>query len=265
MINKAISKLFGKITHKEYPEKMQNFINKKYVDFFKVDLSEFEDSSKYKSLHELFTREFVQARKIDENPKTFLSPCDSLCLNLGNADKLKAESIKGFYYNIDELLGELITEEEKALSLTYVNLYLSPKDYHHYHAPAKMQIINSEYFGGNLYSVSKSALKFKKNLYSENERVVLRCKLENGTIFWLVFVGALNVGKMLFDFDERLTSKDGKNQVYSYNNLQVEKGQHLGNFDLGSTILIISPENAITYKIQAEEKISFAQVIGEIN
>lgn len=264
MINKIVSNIFGKITHQKYPAKLQEFINSQYVKFYQVDLSEFSEIQNYKSLNELFTREFTKPRKIDENPNSFLSPSDSLCLNIGNTKELKGESIKGFYYDIDQLLGELITEDEKKLDLTFVNLYLSPTDYHHYHAPANMQIINSEYFGGNLYSVSKTALKFKKNLYSENERVVLRCKLENGSIFWLVFVAALNVGKMKFDFDKNLTSKDGKNEIYSYDNLNVKKGEHLGNFELGSTILIISQANTINYNLQPEQRVKFAQVIGKI-
>ena len=57
----------------------------------------------------------------------------------------------------------------------------------------------------------------------------------------LFFVGALNVGKMKFSFDERIQTNVVANftQIYEYENLHIKKGERLGNFELGSTIVIL--------------------------
>ena len=91
-------------------------------------------------------------------------------------------------------------------------------------------------------------------------------ELKNGKKLWLVFVGALNVGKMKFCFDERIQTNAMANftQIYEYENLHIKKGERLGNFELGSTIVILSEKDAIEYNLFENKELKFAEAIGRI-
>lgn len=265
-MQKQISRLFGVVANIKFPTPIQNFINKKYIQAFKINMSEFLPYNEYKSLNELFTRKLIKNREFSLNGVDFISPSDSLCLESGICKNLEAISVKGHKYSVSEMLDETMDENDKTKNLNYANLYLSPKDYHHYHAPCDLQILEACYIPAKLYSVAKKYLIKIPNLYAKNERVILKCKMPNGGSLWLVFVGALNVGKMKFDFDERIqtNAKNAKKEIYKYENLKVKKGEHLGNFELGSTIVIIGEKEFLNFKIQKDENIKFSQTIAKI-
>lgn len=256
------SNYFGLIAHYKFPKWLQTQINCWYVDKFKIDMSEFKKADDYDSLNSLFTRKLLKQRVLEDG---FISPSDGLCLEVARGDKLMAYSIKNHYYQVGDLLKNSLANDELEGEFNYLNIYLSPSDYHHYHAPCDMQILSLEYVPGELFSVAKNWLKKVDNLYPKNERVILKAKLENNKIIWLVFVGAWNVGKMKFDFEPRInTNSNLEYCFYKYENLKVKKGEHLGNFELGSTIVLISQNEAIRYDIKADQKIKFGEKIGEL-
>lgn len=253
-----ISTIFGKFANYKFPKSIQNFINKKYVEAFEIDMSEFKSYDRYDSLNALFTRHLVKPRCIDS--ASLISPSDGLILENGISSEGKAMSIKGKSYEICALLGEKTMPD-----VNYANIYLSPRDYHHYHAPCDIKILEARYFSAKFYSVAPKVLQKIPNLYAKNERVVLKCELKNSKILWLVFVGALNVGKIKFDFDERIkTNAKQGDAVYKYENLEYKKGEHLGNFELGSTILLLAENEALKFSIKANERVKFGVKFGEI-
>lgn len=259
-----ISRIFGFLVAKRFPKIVQNLVNENYVKAFNIDMSEFKSPKEYESLTALFTRELVKQRKFDEAAEIFISPSDGICLECGKSSELKAISVKGFTYSIKELLGTLLDDDLNEFD--YANIYLSPRDYHRYHAPCDMQILSALYLPGNLYSVGVKALKKWSNLYAKNERVVLKCKMKNGKILFMVFVGALNVGKMKFSFDERIQTNAMANfsQSYEYTDLNVRKGDELGMFELGSTIVLVSQIDSVEYNLFAGKNVKFGDSIGII-
>ena len=82
----------------------------------------------------------------------------------------------------------------------------------------------------------------------------------------LFFVGALNASKMKFSFDERIQTNAMANftQIYEYKNLHIKNGERLGNFELGSTIVILSEKDAIEYNLFENKELKFAEAIGSI-
>ena len=95
--------------------------------------------------------------------------------------------------------------------------------------------------------------------------MVLKARLANNKLIWMVFVGALNVGKMKFDFEPRVSTNSNLSPAfYNYNNLSLKKGEHIGNFELGSTIVIISQNGAINYQIKRDMTLKQAQSIAQI-
>lgn len=266
IFDKEISRLFGKLAGVKFPKWLQTKINEAYVRHFDIDMSEFKSPCEYESLNALFTRSLQKARAVENG---FISPCDALVFECGKAFKAQSEllafSIKGYTYSINELLRGAFEREELKNGCEYVNLYLSPKDYHRYHAPCDMQILSATYTSGRLFSVNEKHLKSVPNLYTRNERVVLKCK-SAGFVFFLVFVGAQNVGKMRFAFDESLQTNalNSPNFTREYKKLSVKKGDELGNFELGSTIVIITQKGFVKFNLKIGDKVKFAQQIGEL-
>lgn len=266
LFDKEISKLFGKLGAIQLPKWLQGKVNEAYVKHFDIDMSEFKATNEYESLNALFTRTLQKPRTLEEG---FISPCDARVFELGEAFKAQSEylafSIKGYTYSINELLHNAYEKDELKNGCDYVNLYLSPKDYHRYHAPCDMQILSATYTSGRLFSVNEKHLKKVVNLYTQNERVMVKCK-SGDFLFWLVFVGAQNVGKMRFSFDERIqtNASNVSNFTHEYDKLTVKKGDELGNFELGSTVVIIAQKGFIKFDIKADEKVKFAQKIATL-
>ena len=104
MLQNAISHYFGVLCAKKFPRAIQNFINKSYVNYFKIDLSEFLPASNYDSLNALFTRSLNQPRKLDEG---FISPSDGKIFYAGKGAHNQAFSIKNCDYNVKEL-GQML-------------------------------------------------------------------------------------------------------------------------------------------------------------
>lgn len=236
-ITNIISQYFDKFANLTFPYPLQKFINSAYVSLLKLDMSEFNEPKSYKSLNALFTRKLQQKRTLSEN--WLISPSDSFISECGEIKDGLALQIKGFSYNVEELIGEDLK------SGSFINFYLSPKDYHRYHAPCDMDILKATYYPGKLYPVNFKYLRKVPQLFCKNERVVLKCQNCEHGIFYMVFVGALNVGKMVFNFDANIQTNANfmKKIHYTYSKLQVKKGDELGYFKMGSTIVLLFEKN----------------------
>ncbi|MDX1809055.1 MAG: phosphatidylserine decarboxylase [Sulfurospirillaceae bacterium] len=268
IMTSVLSRIFGRFASTKFPKFFQNIINKIYVSSMKVDLSEFYDSSKYDSLNSLFTRAFVKTREYNKESNNFIFPSDSFITECGIIEKRTALQIKGFSYNIYELLSSKIdTRSRKRVDGgNYINLYLSPRDYHRYHTPINMNIQKAVHIPGKLYPVNFKWLKKIPNLFIENERVILECKTEDDKIFYMIFVGALNVGKISFIFDERIQTNIAQQNatVYKYTDLFFEKGAELGRFEMGSTIVMFFEKDLIELSCNPGEHTKFGDILAFI-
>ncbi len=225
-----------------------------------LDMSEFKEAGEYATLNELFTRALEKQRVIDGG---IISPTDSLVTEAGRLQKDRAMQIKGMSYSVDELLCEC--DASSVYEGEYVNLYLSPRDYHRYHIPCDLQIKRVIHIPGRLYPVNFFYLKRKKNLFIENERVVLECKTKEGKKLFIVLVGALNVGKMTLTFESRIETNHKKEiSIYSYENLWLKKGELLGYFKMGSTVLLFFEKDYCKLLVKPMQKVKFGQKIGEV-
>lgn len=261
MIKHLLSRAFGVFANTKFPKPIQNVINKSYAKMFDIDFSEFKDPSEYESLTALFTRTLRSPRKLDCG---FISPCDGLVLYSAESFGKEAFSIKNHTYSPKELLSNACGDGELDRGFDYANLYLSPRDYHNFHAPCDFELLSAVYESGELYSVAPKYLAKISNLYAKNERVVLRCK-RGEKLFWLVFIGALNVGKIKISCDERIqTNANLGSALYDYENESFSKGELLGCFELGSSIVIIAQKGLLNFNIQENQKIKFSQKIADI-
>ncbi len=263
----VLSAGFGKFASKEFPSIIQHIINAGYVKLMGLDMSEFREPCRYKTLNKLFTRAFEIPRPIPEDKSKLISGVDALITDAGTIVDGKAYQIKGMSYNIEELFGVYHKDTvEKVEGGEFINFYLSPKDYHRYHMPMDLQVLSLTHIPGKLYPVNFPLLRNKKDLFIENERVILECKDKKGRYQVLVLVGALNVGKMIVTFEPKVqTNSDIREpQHYEYENLWLERGELFGWFEMGSTILTFSKKGSIVPEVAINQKVSFTDVLGII-
>jgi len=263
------SQLFGKFASTEFSPKFQEIINESYVKLMKLDMREFKDPKSYKSLNALFTRHLQIPRRFSVSSHDFISPCDALITECGTIKDDRALQIKGFNYSVSDLLTQNIADEQKAKleGGDFINLYLSPSDYHRYHVPINMRVTKAIHVPGKLHPVNIPTLKRQVNLFIENERVILECYTQKNQLFYMVLVGALNVGKMVVSFEDRIkTNSDAREvKVYEYaQEINLHKGDDLGCFEMGSTIVILAEKDMLTYDLSVGEKVKFAQTIAKV-
>jgi phosphatidylserine decarboxylase len=262
-----ISYYFGRFAGYHFPALIQHAINLCYVKLMGVDMSRFRDPCTYKSLNALFTRPLEVEVPMPRAKSKVISGVDALITDTGEIQEGKAYQIKGMSYDIDALFGTFNEGVSKKVEGgVFVNFYLSPKDYHRYHIPFDLKILSATHIPGKLYPVNFPLLRNKKDLFIENERVVLNCEDGKGRTHVLVLVGALNVGKMVLTFEPRIkTNSDIREpQHYTYEDLYLKRGELFGWFEMGSTIVTFSQKDSFVPEVAINQKVMFGEVIGRL-
>ena len=264
----VVSSLFGKFASYEFSKPIQKAINYSYVKLLGLDMSNFAPYDTYSSLKNLFIRELKNEPAIDARVDSVISPCDGKVVALGKINEGKSYQIKGMEYDTKKLIGYEYKNSFKLLENgNFINIYLSPKDYHRYHIPFDAKVLSLLYIPGKLYPVNMPLLKSKKNLYLENERVVIELLDRFNHKHFIILVGALNVGKMVVTFEPRVKTniKNAKRTFYRYKEpKELKKGELFGWFEMGSTIVIFSQKDAIKWEVAENQKIKFGDVIGRL-
>ena len=210
--------------------------------FSDLDLSEAK-TDRFKSLHECFTRELKEgARPIDANPSVLTSPCDALVGACGRVEDGMVLQAKGFPYPLVELLGgdaDLVDYYRRG---QFATLRLTSSMYHRFHAPYDCRVERVSYISGDTWNVNPIALKRVERLFCKNERAVIRCRLPSGALLTLVPVAAILVASIRLKFlDVRLHLEyRGPNVIPC--DVAVSKGEEMGWFEHGSTVIVFAPE-----------------------
>jgi phosphatidylserine decarboxylase len=208
--------------------------------FTDLDLGEAR-ATNFRSLHDCFTRELKPDRRpVDADPEMMTSPCDGIVGACGDVAGLEAFQAKGMAYSLVDLFGS-----EPAASPwrdgCYLTLRLTSSMYHRFHAPHDGRIEHVTYLSGDTWNVNPIALARIERLYCRNERAVLRTRLAGGHAVAIVPVAAILVASIrLHALDVRLHLKyRGPNEIAC--DVPMHKGQELGWFEHGSTILVFAP------------------------
>jgi phosphatidylserine decarboxylase len=208
--------------------------------FTDLDLSDARQTH-FGSLHECFTRELKPgARTVDADPQILASPCDAIVGASGTVRLGRVLQAKGFPYSLRELLGRA----ERAVPYeggTYVTLRLTSAMYHRFHAPHDARVEHVSYLSGDTWNVNPIALKRVQRLFCRNERAVIRLRLSSGDPLTLVPVAAILVASIRLHCLNVLLHLRWPGPHELPCDAPVKKGQEMGWFEHGSTIIVLAP------------------------
>ncbi len=209
--------------------------------FADLDLRDAKQQS-FKSLHACFTRELKPgARRVDADPDVLTSPCDGIVGACGTIDGTQLLQAKGFPYALRDLLYDPVLVETYRDGC-YVTLRLTSSMYHRFHAPHDGTVEHVTYISGDTWNVNPIALRRVEELFCKNERAVIRTRLgSSGHLVTLVPVAAILVASIRLHFLDVTMNMNYRGATEIDCAESVRKGQELGWFEHGSTIIVFAP------------------------
>jgi phosphatidylserine decarboxylase len=196
----------------------------------------------FRSVHDCFTRQLKPgARAIDPDPAVLVSPCDGIVGGSGRIEGTQLIQAKGLTFTLEELL---IDPELVALyrNGSYVTLRLTASMYHRFHAPHDCVLEHVTYVSGDTWNTHPIALARVEKLFCKNERAVLRTRLAaTGHVITLVPVAAILVASIRLHCLDVLLQLDHRGPNEWSCRAPARKGEELGWFQHGSTILVFAP------------------------
>jgi phosphatidylserine decarboxylase len=196
----------------------------------------------FSSLHDCFVRELKPgARPVCEDPSVLVSPCDAIVGACGRLDRIQLLQAKGFPYTLYDLLGDpaLVDAYRDA---AYATLRITSSMYHRFHAPHDCRVRQVMYFSGDTWNVNPIALRRVEKLFCKNERAMIRTRLEAGAHeVLLVPVAAVLVASIRLHFLDALLHLRYRGPNVISCDARFAKGEEMGWFEHGSTILVFAP------------------------
>ena len=243
---------------------IKRLLVRNWISSFDVNMSEAARTNidDYDSFVDFFTRELCpDARPIDPALKSIVSPVDGTVSQAGMVDHGTLVQAKGHKYSLDQLVGENSTEFNDG---QFVTIYLAPRDYHRVHAPTAAQVVRSTQVPGKLFSVNAKTEAAIQNLFCENERLVIWLETDRGNIL-VVMVAALIVAGIETTFGAPL-SPYRKLTHPTYPDIDVAKGDELGRFTLGSTVILVLPSSlGQLEELQPGQTLRLGEAIGSMH
>ncbi|ABO48991.1 phosphatidylserine decarboxylase [Desulforamulus reducens MI-1] len=221
-------KSFGKAFNFACRSRFSKFLIKPYIRLYKINRSEIRAPKEYKSLTDFFVRDICPTlRPIAPGEDVVVSPVDGKIMDLGYARENKIILAKNNSYSIPELLSNQGLHEFR--DGYYLNIYLSPRNYHRIHMPYPAKAIKHKYIPGKVFPVNNLGITTIKDLFAKNKRTCTIFQTTQGYKFALIKVGALGVGKIVSNFSI---------------GQEIKKGMEIGRFEFGSTVIMIFQKDA---------------------
>jgi phosphatidylserine decarboxylase len=197
----------------------------------------------FTSLHDCFIRALRPgARTVDPDPARLVSPCDAIVGACGRIEGIDLIQVKGFPYTLPELLPDPALVELYRDG-SYVTLRLTSSMYHRFHAPHDCTVEEVTYVSGDTWNTNPIALRRVEKLFCKNERAVLRTRLRaTGQIVTLVPVASILVASIRLHFLDVLLHLKYPGPNVMACQAPFRKGQEMGWFELGSTIVVFAPK-----------------------
>lgn len=251
--------------------RIKDFLITQFARAFDVNLDEVkrEVPGGFATFNEFFIRELKDgAREIDDDSDAIVSPADG---TVSVAGVIRGDSIfqaKGIDYSLGDLLATDLDEVAHYVDGNFATIYLAPYDYHRVHAPFSGDLVAARYVPGDLFSVNEATVSKLNGLFRRNERLVMHFRTDHGPAV-LILVGALNVGSISTPWTGEIRPrKTGVVDVLdiSKHPTNLSKGDLLGWFNMGSTVILLLPQGACEWDDDLEpgETLRMGEEIGEL-
>lgn len=230
---------------------LKNLLIDKFSKYYQIDLSEalIKNPHDYPSFNEFFTRALDKhARPIASDKNGLVSPADGSIAQMGTIAQQRLFQAKGLYFSLDTLLGNHQEASRLFNDGHFATIYLAPHNYHRVHMPISGRLIKSIYIPGKLFSVNQMTASLIPNLYGRNERLVLIFETEFGPLA-VILVGALIVGSIKTIWMDKPFRSNQIEITTPTTTINLAKGDLLGQFELGSTVILLLPNRSVTWNI----------------
>lgn len=265
-----LSRLMGRLTHCRNPA-FKNFFIRNITRAYNVNLDEAleADINAYGCFNEFFTRPLKPgARPLTQAAGAIACPADGFVSQLGDIHEGQILQAKGMDYRVDTLLGGDAERAAPFMGGKFATIYLSPRDYHRLHMPLAGSLREMIHVPGRLFSVNDATARGVPNLFARNERVVALFDTEAGPMA-LILVGAIFVASIETVWHGVVTPPTSTRvQTWKYDtqSVQLARGEEMGRFNMGSTIIVLFGKDAIDWSdaLQPGTVTRMGEAIGQV-
>ncbi|MCW9024649.1 MAG: archaetidylserine decarboxylase [Gammaproteobacteria bacterium] len=250
----------------------KRFFTPWFIGHFKIDMTQAEESDwkQYDCFNSFFTRTLnADARPLAKGENIIVSPVDACISQAGAIRGDRIFQAKGHEYSLNTLLGGENRYSDIFENGQFATMYLSPRDYHRIHMPIDGTLQQVIHVPGRLFSVNPGTTRNIPGLFARNERVVCIFDTAIGPIA-MVLVGAIFVSSIETVWQGVVTPPSSK-QVRQWDcreqNILLKKGEEMGRFNMGSTVILLFPENKMTWNdsVTAEQCFQMGELMGTLN
>ncbi|MDJ0807352.1 MAG: archaetidylserine decarboxylase [Gammaproteobacteria bacterium] len=250
-----LSSLMYRVTRVEWPI-FKNALIRKVIRWYRIDMQEAQepDPVKYRSFNAFFTRALKPAvRPIDGSSEVIISPADGTLSQVGEIDNGRVFQAKGHDFSLLELLGGDRAWSQQFEEGSFTTVYLSPRDYHRVHMPFGGTLIKMIHIPGRLFSVNAATTRQIPGLFARNERVACLFNTELGPMA-VILIGAIFVSSIETQWAGTVTPVSRQIRRWDYPPLpaaepvRLEKGEELGRFNMGSTVILLFGKDAVEWE-----------------
>jgi len=247
---------------------IKNFIINQYCKFYNIDMTDMLEPNplNYPTFNEFFTRELKSgARPICNDNKIIVSPVDGKIEQIGQVNNNLLISAKNKNFTLEKLFAD---SKDAALfcNANFAVLYLAPSDYHRVHMPIHGKLRAMRYVPGRLFSVNPNVTSYIPDIFARNERIIITFDTVFG-IMAMILVGAMIVGSIETAW-EGTVMPNGQSSIinwdYTKRDIVFDRGQEIGKFRLGSTVILLFPEKTMNWNnmLQKDMLIKMGQSLG---
>lgn len=246
------------------------FAIEQFAKYYHIDMEEIDgELSDFTTFNDFFSRPLkANARPIDSTKNSIIFPADGKISQFGNLQKNFQLQAKRHYFTTEALLGDE-TDAEYFKNGKFITVYLAPNNYHRVHMPIDGRLLKMTYIPGELFSVNPLYTQNIPELLARNERVVCLFETAIGKMA-VVFVGAAVVRSVCTAW-EGIVAPNGSRDVhittYENKNITYKKGEEIGKFLMGSTVICLFEKDKIAFddKLKPEQTTRVGTVMARIS
>ncbi len=261
----ALSRFAGRVANSRNT-RLSRFVIDRFAAHYHVDMGEAAAPAldAYASFNDFFTRALAaDARPLATESDALVCPADGCLSQTGIIRGETLLQAKGLGYSSTSLLtrGDLAARFDNGW---YATIYLAPGDYHRVHAPIDGMVTRTIAVPGNLFSVNARTESGVRGLFARNERLIMEFETAIGAVV-VVMVGAMIVASIECAFDAPSSPYLELQETAQHR--PVARGQEIGRFLLGSTVIVMLPPHAITPSpdFTTGSTVKMGQALGHLN